>query len=286
MNLVLSGPIDATLRSSITELTKPADIVRLHAAAERFEHVIDTPDVRTAVAAACDAARVDHAFVPEGARLSDFRLLAMDMDSTLITIECIDELADLAGKGAEVAAITAAAMRGEITDFAESLRRRVALLRGAPESLLQRVLDERLKLTDGATELVAAAHACGVRTLLLSGGFTFFAEALQRRLQLSEIRANQLEIRGGVLTGGLIGPILDGTAKASAVADSLKQIHASRRQALVIGDGANDIPMMREVDTSVAFHAKPITETVSSHRIRYGSLSAVLNFYGESQVFS
>jgi phosphoserine phosphatase len=278
MNLVLSGPIDSALRSRVVELSRPATVVALHATADRLERVVDTPAVRAAIAALCDAARVDHGYVADGARLSDFRLLAMDMDSTLITIECIDELADLAGKGAEVAAITAAAMRGEITDFADSLRRRVALLRGAPASLLQRVLDERLKLTEGAVELIHAARACGIHTLLLSGGFTFFAEALQQRLQLSEIRANRLEIREGVLTGELLGAILDGAAKAGTVTEALKRLGASAQYALVIGDGANDIPMMRSAGTSIAYHAKPITEATASTRVRYGTLLVALDY--------
>jgi phosphoserine phosphatase len=279
VNLVLSGPIQPALRDRIAEVVGAATVVALHPEAERFDDVPDSADVRDRVAMWCDADRVDHAFVADGAVLADFRLMAMDMDSTLITIECIDELADLAGKGPEVAAITAAAMRGEIVDFAESLRRRVALLKGAPASLLQRVMDERLQLTPGATELIRAARAAGIHTLLLSGGFTFFAEKLRQQLNLDECAANILEIRDGKLTGELLGPILDGNAKARRVAESLARHGLTSKRALVIGDGANDIPMMRLAGTSIAYRAKPVTEATASHRIRYGTLRVALDYW-------
>ncbi|MGE3923185.1 MAG: phosphoserine phosphatase SerB, partial [Lautropia sp.] len=163
---------------------------------------------------------VDAAQVPAGARLGDYRLLAFDMDSTLITIECIDEIADFAGRKAEVAAITEAAMRGEIADYDESLRRRVALLAGLDAAVLDRVYDERLRLTPGAETLIAAARRQGLRTLLVSGGFTHFTERLRTRLAIDQARANVLEIRDGRLTGARTGPIVNAAGKARARAES------------------------------------------------------------------
>ncbi len=172
MNLVLSGPIDDALRNAVVATVRPSHVVQLHASAYRFHDAACDAAVKSTIQGMCDAARVDHAYVEQGLCLSHFRLLAMDMDSTLITIECIDELADLVGRKAEVVAITEAAMRGEIPDFAESLRRRVALLAGESCSALQRVYDERLRLSVGAETLLAAARQASLGTLLVSGGFT------------------------------------------------------------------------------------------------------------------
>ncbi|MCE2989192.1 MAG: phosphoserine phosphatase SerB, partial [Nitrosomonadaceae bacterium] len=188
--------------------------------------------------------------------LAAFRLLAMDMDSTLITIECIDEIADFVGKKAEVAAVTAAAMRGEI-DWPTSLRQRVAVLAGLDAKVLQTVYEERLQLTPGAETLVAAAQAAGVYTLLVSGGFTFFTERLQARLKLDAAFSNTLEIVDGKLTGRVVGALCDAQAKAQHVRDAAATLGAARAEIMVIGDGANDLPMMREAGVSIAYKAKP-----------------------------
>src|SRR5690554_1863787 len=164
---------------------------------------------KAAVAAQCEAYRMDYAFLPQIDLLRECRILAMDMDSTLVSIECIDEIADAVGRKAEVAAITEAAMRGEIADFAESLRRRVALLKGIPASDLERVYAERLCLNAGAERLIESAHAAGLKTLLVSGGFTLFTKKLQERLGLDETHANVLEVENGVLTGKVLGTIVD-----------------------------------------------------------------------------
>ena len=211
-------------------------------------------------------------------KFADFRLLAMDMDSTLITIECIDELADFAGKKNEVAAITAAAMRGEI-DWPLSLRQRVALLRGLDESVLQRVFDERLRLTPGAEILLHAAKQAGMVTLLVSGGFTFFTERLQARLGFDAAFANQLEIVGGKLTGKVIGELCDAQAKARHVRETAARIGAARNQIMVIGDGANDLPMMAEAGVSIAFCAKPVVQAQATHAINDAGLDAVLGLF-------
>lgn len=207
--------------------------------------------------------------------LAAFRLLAMDMDSTLITIECIDEIADFVGKKAEVAAVTAAAMRGEI-DWPTSLRQRVAVLAGLDAKVLQTVYDERLRLTPGAETLVAAAQSAGVYTLLVSGGFTFFTERLQARLKLDAAFSNTLEVIDGRLTGRVVGPLCDAQAKAQHVRDAAAHLGAARAQIMVIGDGANDLPMMREAGVSIAYKAKPAVQAEATHAINEGGLDEVL----------
>jgi phosphoserine phosphatase len=214
----------------------------------------------------------------EPKKLSEFRLLAMDMDSTLITIECIDEIADFVGKKAEVAAVTEAAMRGEI-DWPASLRKRVALLAGLDESALQEVYDQRLRLSPGAETLVAAAKDAGIYTLLVSGGFTFFTNRLKQRLGLDAAFSNQLEIIDGKLTGQVLGPLCDADAKAQHVRDCAQQLGASREQIMVIGDGANDLKMMAVAGTSVAFYAKPIVQAQATTAINAGGLEEVLRHF-------
>ena len=198
---------------------------------------------RDAVAAHCAKAKLDFAFMPTGSRLADFGLIAMDMDSTLITIECIDEIADFTGRKTEVAAITASAMRGEI-DWPESLRQRVALLAGLDESVLQRVYDQRLKLSPGAETLISAAKKRGIKLLLVSGGFTFFTERLKNRLGLDYAFSNVLETRDGKLTGNVVGPLCDADAKAQHLLETAASLSLPREKCMAIGDGANDLKMM------------------------------------------
>ncbi len=212
---------------------------------------------------------------PQPRKLSEFRLLAMDMDSTLITIECIDEIADFVGRKAEVAAVTEAAMRGEI-DWPTSFRHRVALLAGLDEAALQQVYDQRLQLSPGAETLVAAAKAAGIFTLLVSGGFNFFTNRLKERLGLNAAFSNQLEIIDGKLTGQVLGPLCDADAKAQHVRDFAQQLGASREQIMVIGDGANDLKMMAVAGTSVAYYAKPIVQAQATIAINAGGLDEVL----------
>ncbi len=229
------------------------------------------------VAALAGTLSVDAALVPAGSRLADYRLLAFDMDSTLITIECIDEIADYAGRKAEVAAITEAAMRGEITNFADSLRRRVALLAGLEQSVLERVFDERLRLSPGATELLAAARRQGLTTLLVSGGFTYFTERLRTQLGLDHARANNLEVVDGRLTGKVLGRILDADGKARALQEVCSAIGCHPGEAVALGDGANDLKMMALAGVSVAYHAKPVVRAQTTFAISWCGLDAVLN---------
>jgi phosphoserine phosphatase len=216
--------------------------------------------------------------VPQGLRFSDLRLLAMDMDSTLITIECIDELGDLAGKKAEIAAITAQAMRGEL-DFPASLRRRVAALAGLSEASLLEVYERRLKLTPGAEHLLAACKRHGVKLLLVSGGFTFFTERLKERLGLDYTISNRLEIENGRLTGKVLGDIVDAEAKATKFRAVMRELGADKAHSVAIGDGANDLRMMAEAGVSVAFQAKPVVRAQAHCVLSHCGLDAVVNLF-------
>lgn len=212
--------------------------------------------------------------------LADFRLIAFDMDSTLIDIECVDEIAAAAGRKAEVAAITEAAMRGEIADYKESLRRRVALLAGVPETALHTVYAHHLRLNPGVESFVLACRAAGLKTLLVSGGFTFFSERVRQRLQLDFARANLLEIADGKLTGRMIdrpwGDIVDGAEKRRVLLEVCELMGISPGQAIAVGDGANDLPMMRAAGLSIAFHAKPAVREQAMLSIEQGGMDRAL----------
>ena len=212
--------------------------------------------------------------------LRDFKLIAFDMDSTLINIECVDEIADAAGRKAEVAAITEAAMRGEIADYKDSLRRRVALLEGVTVAHLQQVADQRMQLNPGAAELVAACQRAGLKTLLVSGGFTFFTDRVSDRLRLDFTRSNVLDVQNGVLTGRMVdqpwGDICDGEEKRRMLLQTCAQLGIAPAQAIAVGDGANDLPMMRAAGLSVAYHAKPAVRAEAMVAIDEGGLERLL----------
>ena len=216
----------------------------------------------------------------DGRRLRDFKLIAFDMDSTLINIECVDEIADAAGRKAEVAAITEAAMRGEITDYKDSLRRRVALLEGVPVAALHQVYEQRLQLNPGAESLVQACQAAGLKTLLVSGGFTFFTDRIRARLRLDAARSNVLEVEAGVLTGRMVdqpwGDICDGEEKRRTLLATCAEMGISAAQAIAVGDGANDLPMMGVAGLSVAYHAKPRVREQAMVAINEGGLDRLL----------
>ncbi|MCE9661519.1 MAG: phosphoserine phosphatase SerB [Burkholderiales bacterium] len=216
-------------------------------------------------------------------RLADFGLVAFDMDSTLISIECVDEIASMAGKKAEVSAITEAAMRGEIADYKESLRRRVALLAGVPASDLQRVYDERLRFNPGAEALVAACRGAGLKTLLVSGGFTFFTDRVRQHLGIDFARSNVLGIENGLLTGRMVdqpwGDICDGEEKKKMLLETCAAIGIEATQALAVGDGANDLPMMSVAGLSVAYHAKPKVRAAANVAIDSGGLDRLLEIF-------
>jgi phosphoserine phosphatase len=219
-------------------------------------------------------------------RWADFRIAAFDMDSTLINIECIDEIAAVAGKKTEVAAITEAAMRGEIPDFRASLMRRLALLDGLDESALQTVLDTRLQLNPGAEKLLATLHAQGIKTLLVSGGFTFFARVVQAKLGITAMRSNELEIVGGKLTGRVLpqswgGDVVDGAEKRRALEQFAAEHGALLSQCIAVGDGANDLPMMGAAGLSVAYHAKPAVRAQAKVAINAGGLDRLLEIFAD-----
>jgi len=274
--LVLQGPqADQAALARIAALLHPARTVELHAHALRCDGFDLTPALKADVEAAAHAAGIDATFIGAERTLADFRLVAMDMDSTLITIECIDEIADMQGLKPQVSAITEAAMRGEL-DFAESLTRRVALLEGLPTEALARVYKERLQLSLGGEAMLQAVQAAGLKTLLVSGGFTFFTERLKTRLGLDYTHANVLEEADGVLTGRVVGGIVDAAEKKRTVQRVCADLGIETTQAIVMGDGANDLQMMGVAGLSVAFRAKPVVRAQADVALNFTGLDGVL----------
>lgn len=221
-------------------------------------------------------AQLDLALLAPAERLSDRSVLAMDMDSTVINIECIDELADCAGKKAEVSEITEATMRGEIKDFPESLRRRVALLAGLREGAIAEVIRDRLRFNPGAVELLRAARSSGLRTVLVSGGFTVFAKHVAEALGFDEFHANTLEVIDGRLTGRVLGPIVDGEFKKATLLRVCAERGVPASRSIAVGDGSNDLPMMAAAGLSVAYHAKPKVRAQAQRAINFGRLDSPL----------
>jgi phosphoserine phosphatase len=275
LNLVLQAPrLQKADVDAIAAMAKPSSVEKIHATAFRLKGAKRDD----AIVASCDARNIDYGWVAEGRRFADLKLLAMDMDSTLITIECIDELGDLAGKKAEIAAITAQAMRGEL-DFPGALRRRVGALAGLSESALLRVYEERLKLTAGADVLLEACKRHGVKVLLVSGGFTFFTDRLKQRLRLDYTISNVLELRDGKLTGQVLGDIVGAEAKAAKFRAVMNELKAKKEQTVAIGDGANDLKMMAESGLSVAFHAKPVVRAQADCALNRSGLDGVVALF-------
>jgi len=231
-----------------------------------------------AVAPFCAGAGIDYGFVPSQQRLDRVRLVAMDMDSTLITIECVDEIADLVGIKEQVSAITTAAMRGEV-DFGQSLTQRVALLAGVDVSTLEQVYAQRLRLSPGVARMLAVFKAVGTKTLLVSGGFTYFTDRLKKRLEFDYAVSNTLEILYGSLTGRLFGDIVDADVKAATVRNLRNALAADGGLVVAIGDGANDLPMFDEADISIAYRAKPVVRACATYAIDHCGLDAVVNLF-------
>jgi len=275
MNLVIQGPrLETRALKDLTALTGGQGVRRLGANAVRLCGAQPHPDL----AGYCEAHELDFAFTPEGRRLADYRMFITDMDSTLISIECIDEIADMQGLKSEVAAITEAAMRGEI-DFRESLTRRVGLLAGLPETALGRVFHERLKLNPGAETLIAGLKKAGIVTVLVSGGFTYFTERLQKQLGFDYAVANQLEIRAGKLTGRVKGDIVDGEAKRHTLQLVCRHHGFSPEAVIAAGDGANDLPMLGAAGVGIAYHAKPVVREHADYALNHSGLDGILNLF-------
>ena len=272
MHLVIQGAdIETRDLKELAKLSGATAIDRLSATAFRLRGA----QPAEGIAGLCSNAKLDFGFVPEGRKLMDFRLLVMDMDSTLITMETIDELADMVSIKVEVAAITERAMRGEI-EYDQSLRERLALLKGLDQSALQRVYDERLKFSPGAERMLDKVRAAGIKTLLVSGGFTYMTDRLKTRVQLDYTYSNVLEISNGKLTGKVLGEIVNADAKLAALKRIAGEIDASPAQIAGVGDGANDLKFLAACGVSVAYHAKPVVREQTSYAINHAGLDAML----------
>jgi phosphoserine phosphatase len=277
MNLILQS--SSAPGAVIKDIAALAGAARIEAVSEHAWRCIDADiGAKEKVEAASLAAGVDATFIHPGLRLSDFGLVAMDMDSTAITIECIDEIADMQGLKPQVSQITEAAMRGEI-EFRESLMRRVALLEGLDAGALQRVYDERLRLSPGLETMIAAVRAAGLKTLLVSGGFTFFTDRVKARLGLDYSHSNQLEIIDGKLTGRLLGDIVDAEEKRRSVERVCAELGMPAARAIVMGDGANDLKMMAIAGLSVAYRAKPVVRAQADVALNFSGLDGILALF-------
>lgn len=279
-HLVVQSPgLTVEHAEQLAALAQAQGVARISATAARLLDVQHDDATRADVVAWADRHGIDTAFVPAGLKLSHCKVLAMDMDSTLINIECIDEIAGVAGVKDKVSEITEAAMRGEIKDFAESLRRRVALLRDVPAEALEQVYTEKLRLNPGAERLITTAQAAGIKVLLVSGGFTFFTDRLRERLKLDSAHANTLEIDNGVLTGRVLGDILDADAKAVYLREFARTHGATKEQVIAMGDGANDLKMLGAAGFPVAYHAKPLVRQQTRYALNVSGLDGVLNWF-------
>jgi phosphoserine phosphatase len=275
MNLVVQGhKVETRALKDLATLTASEGVGRLGNNAFRLLKAQASPEL----APYCETHQLDYAFVPEERRLKDFRLFVTDMDSTLINIECIDEIADMQGLKNEVAAITEAAMRGEL-DFRTSLTRRVALLEGLPEEALARVFNERLQLNPGAATLIAGLKQAGIVTVLVSGGFTYFTERLQKQLGFDYAVANQLDVRNGKLTGKVKGEVVDGEAKRHTLQLVRKHHGFAPNTVIAAGDGANDLPMLTEAGVGIAYHAKPVVREKATYALNHSGLDGILNLF-------
>jgi phosphoserine phosphatase len=285
-DLVIQGPALSAEALDTFKVVCMPERIRTAGSVARCVSVADDADTRRAVRGLGDYWKLDAAFVEPSWRLADFRLLALDMDSTLINIESLDEVAALAGKGREVAAITEAAMRGEIADYKESLRRRVAMLAGTDAALLARVADEKLRLNDGAERLLQTARNAGLSTLLVTGGFTYFTARMQARLAFDVTRANEIEIVDGRLTGRVSGPgggeIVDAEGKARAVREQCQALGCTTDRAIVVGDGANDLRMMALAGLAVAYRAKPVVREQATCALDHAPLDGVLSWFADT----
>ena len=279
-NLVVQSPALASdLIEQAAALSEASGVQRISTTAARLLGVDASPTGRAELSTWGERVSVDTAYIAAGSRLTDCKVLAMDMDSTLINIECIDEIAAFGGVKEQVASITEAAMRGEIKDFSESLTRRVAFLKGLSVDVLQAVYDQKLRLNPGAEQLISTAHQAGIKVLLVSGGFTFFTEKLKARLGLDAAHANVLDHEAGLLTGKVNGKILDAQGKADTLSAFAQTCGAQANQIIAIGDGANDLNMLGLASYSVAYRAKPVVRAQANYALNIAGLDGVLNWF-------
>lgn len=279
-NLVVQSPaLSSDLIEQAAAIAEASGVQRIGTTAARLLAVNDSADTRAEILAWSERSLIDTAYVVGGSRLRDCKVLAMDMDSTLINIECIDEIAAFGGVKEQVASITEAAMRGEIKDFSESLTRRVAFLKGLSSDVLQSVYDQKLRFNPGAEQLVATAKQAGLKVLLVSGGFTFFTEKLKARIGLDAAHANVLGAENGLLTGQVVGRILDAQGKADTLRAFAQECGATTDQIIAIGDGANDLKMLSLAGYSVAYRAKPVVRAQAKFALNVAGLDGVLNWF-------
>lgn len=279
-NLVVQSPaLTSDLIEQAAAIAEASGVQRIGTTAARLLAVNDSADTRAEILTWGERSLADTAYVAAGSRLRDCKVLAMDMDSTLINIECIDEIAAFGGVKEQVASITEAAMRGEIKDFSESLTRRVAFLKGLSSDVLQSVYDQKLRFNPGAEQLVATAKQAGLKVLLVSGGFTFFTEKLKARIGLDAAHANVLGSENGLLTGQVVGRILDAQGKADTLRAFAQECGATADQIIAIGDGANDLKMLGLAGYSVAYRAKPVVRAQAKFALNVAGLDGVLNWF-------
>ena len=275
MNLIIQGlEIENRDLRELAKLAGANDIERINGQAFKLKNARR----REHVPEYCADAALDFAFVEQTAQLADFGLVAMDMDSTLLAIESIDEIADMRGLKPQVSEITQRTMRGEIV-FAESLKLRTALLEGLHEEALQQVYDERLRLSPGAEKMLQRMKSAGIKTMVISGGFTFFTDRIKTRLDFDYAAANTLEIEDGKLTGKVLGEIIGATGKAEVLKKVREELGLKREQVIAIGDGANDLKMLGEAGVSIAYHAKPIVQQNATYAINHVGLDGVVNLF-------
>jgi phosphoserine phosphatase len=276
MNLIIQGlDIENSDLRALAKLSGANEIEQVTGEAFRLKNAVRREDVPEY----CAEAQLDFAFVDPSVRLSDFGLVAMDMDSTLLAIESIDEVADMNGIKPQVAEITQRTMRGEIV-FEESLRQRTALLRGLNESALEDVYNQRVRLNPGGEKMLRQMKKAGVRTMVISGGFTFFTDRIKTQLGFDYTAANTLEIVDGKLTGSVLGKIIGAEGKAEALIKVRHELGLRKDQVIAIGDGANDLKMLAEAGVGIAYHAKPIVQANATYALNHVGLDGVVNLFG------
>jgi phosphoserine phosphatase len=275
MNLIIQGlEIENSDLRAVAKLVQASHIERITGQAFRLANANPHPDIPEY----CAEVKLDFAFVPSGTKLTNFGLIAMDMDSTLIAIESIDEMAGMNNVKPQVAEITQSTMRGEI-DFAESLIRRTALLEGLSQEALQKVYDEKVKSNPGTNKLLQRMQAVGIKTMVISGGFTFFTDRVKTELGLDYAFANTLEIKNKKLTGQVLGNIIGAEGKAEVLKRIRDELGLNKEQVIAVGDGANDIKMLESAGIGIAYHAKPVLREKATYSINFVGLDGIINLF-------